>query len=168
MLKVGSTAFLAHSIKENKDRVENCGIVGFVGRHGIADEVLSEGVNLLQNRGYDSTGIVTINQGEFSVDKSTSDFEQGKDCIQEILKIAKEKHSNRLIGLAHTRWATCGEINDLNAHPHFDDKKRIALVHNGTIYNYKDLRKNLEEKGYLFQSQTDTEVIAMQIGFYLD
>ena len=78
------------------------------------------------------------------------------------------KHAGHITGIAHTRWATHGGKTDLNAHPHCDEKERIALIHNGTINNAYDLKKYLQEKGIKFLSETDTEVIAKLVGTYLD
>ncbi len=82
--------------------------------------------------------------------------------------MAQEDHVDKKIGIAHTRWATCGEISNKNAHPHVDNKNRIALVHNGTIFNFEVLKKDLLERGYEFKTDTDTEIIAVMIGYYLD
>lgn len=90
------------------------------------------------------------------------------DCIKRFLNETKENHLGTHIGIGHTRWATCGEITDENAHPHYDYKKRISLIHNGIIVNYQKLKEKLLSKGIPFYSQTDTEVIANLIGYYLD
>ena len=127
-----------------------------------------QGIDLLQNRGYDSVGIATIDDKRIFIDKQTSSYSTGSDCIVNIKQVAEERHSNRRIGIAHTRWATCGDINNLNAHPHSDLDQRIAVVHNGTIYNHTALRTELAEMGVKPVSQTDTELIALLIGYYLD
>lgn len=143
-----------------------CGIVGYVGKKPMAREVLLAGLNILENRGYDSAGIATLTEGdEVEVTKFAS---VGTSDSLAALAEATSQHSGRVIGVAHTRWATHGAKTDQNAHPHTDSKRRIALVHNGVIENAGDIRKELEEKGIEFSSETDTESIAQLIGFYLD
>lgn len=150
-----------------REWAKSCGIIGYVGKSGNADEVLSQGISLLQNRGYDSAGIATLHASGLQVSKLTSNFKAGIDCIKEIKTLSK-KHVPATVGIGHTRWATCGERTDANSHPHTDDKNRIALVHNGTVFNYKKLKEDLMGQGYAFKSQTDSEVIAVMIGSFLD
>lgn len=172
-LKLLGTGFLTHQLMsdaKNRSKLARCcGIVGYLGQENIANEVLAQGIELLQNRGYDSVGLATLgSDNQLFIDKQTSNSFAGEDCIANIKKIAMEKHTYRKIGIAHTRWATCGDINDTNAHPHCDAKNRIALVHNGTIFNHMALRAELIQKGITPISQTDTEVIALLIGLHLD
>ncbi|MEO0208534.1 MAG: glutamine--fructose-6-phosphate transaminase (isomerizing) [candidate division WOR-3 bacterium] len=130
-----------------------CGIVGYVG-YKDAESVLTVGLHKLEYRGYDSAGIAVLKDGEFYIRKRA-----GK--IHDLERFLNEKplpKSN--IGIAHTRWATHGGVNDINAHPHVSFKKRFAVVHNGIIDNYSYLKKFLEERGYKFLSETDTEVVA--------
>lgn len=135
-----------------------CGIVGYVGERE-AYPILIKGLKRLEYRGYDSAGVAMISDsGELNVYKQrgkVADLEaytEGKDC------------SGR-IGMAHTRWATHGAPSQVNAHPHVSQSGRFALVHNGIIENYVDLRKQLEDKGYTFKSDTDTEVLVQLIEY---
>ena len=130
-----------------------------MGNKNDAQKILLEGINLLQNRGYDSCGMATVNEGEIKVTKIANDSHNNVDCIKTILNKDHSIHKGSKIGIAHTRWATCGEVNNINAHPHTDYQNQLALVHNGTIFNYKDLRDSLVEKGVSFKTQTDSEVI---------
>ncbi|PFH38657.1 glucosamine-fructose-6-phosphate aminotransferase [Besnoitia besnoiti] len=144
-----------------------CGIVGYLGDKE-AEPVLMEGLELLQNRGYDSCGITSISAaGELVTTKFAS---KGSTCdsIDILRREGKLRHAGNCVGIAHTRWATHGGKTDENAHPHHDWKDRISLVHNGTIDNYALLKKALIERGCTFRSETDTEVIANLIGWYLD
>lgn len=154
-------------LSAQRNSVSCCGIIGYIGKEKIAPEVLSQGIHLLQNRGYDSAGMATLVDGEISLLKLASDPVKGVDCIHEIRKQARRLPPSAL-GVGHTRWATCGERSDANAHPHADSKHRIALVHNGTIFNYKELHAQLTARGFAFQSETDSEVVAVLIGSLLD
>lgn len=142
-----------------------CGIIGYLGNDIFIPFVLS-GLKLLQNRGYDSVGISCIQNGELCTKKYASNFTF--DSLEKL----EESVSNSLIdsncGIGHTRWATHGGKTDINAHPHHDNQNRIALVHNGIIENFDEIKERLLEKGYFFKSQTDTEIIAVLIGSYLD
>ena len=135
-----------------------CGIVGYIGNKN-ASNVIVKGLKMLEYRGYDSSGI-TVYDGEKLVLRK---YKGRLAVLEEDLK------NNPLKGFAaigHTRWATHGEPSDENAHPHMNEKKTISVVHNGIIENYMGLRKELKEKGYKFQSDTDTEVIVHLIDSY--
>lgn len=143
-----------------------CGIMGYIGNRD-ASKILIEGIEILQNRGYDSCGIATIGQdNSLRVTKFASTSTD--DAIEKVKKTYENVHKNDTIGIAHTRWATHGGKNDINAHPHCDHAGRISVVHNGIIENYKDLKSFLLKKNIPFKSSTDTEVIANLIGYYLD
>ena len=127
-----------------------CGIIGYCGPKPAA-HVLVEGLRRLEYRGYDSAGICVTAHGELSVYKK-------KGKIKDLRAHLPEKIDGES-GIGHTRWATHGEVNDVNAHPHTDATGRIAIVHNGIIENYTALREKLEEDGYTFVTETDSEVI---------
>lgn len=131
-----------------------CGIVGYIGDKQ-AQNVLLSGLRRLEYRGYDSAGIVTLN----AEGNSTLLREKGK--VNELAQLAETKPTKDTIGIGHTRWATHGAPSVKNAHPHIVGK--IALVHNGIIENYLDVRQLLEKKGYEFKSDTDSEVLAALI-----
>jgi glucosamine--fructose-6-phosphate aminotransferase (isomerizing) len=136
-----------------------CGIVAYVGRK-IAQPLLIEGLKRLEYRGYDSAGIAVIdNQGGLHIRRAV-----GRISVLESLLNSDQALPDAHIGMAHTRWATHGAPNEINAHPHMDDSGEIALVHNGIIENYSALKHFLTSKGHTFKSQTDTEVLAMLIG----
>ena len=129
-----------------------CGIVGYIGAQQ-AQDILLDGLSRLEYRGYDSAGIAVMDGGVIRLSKA-----KGR-----LANLAARVASNPLpgtIGIGHTRWATHGEPNDINAHPHTDMKGHIAVVHNGIIENYEELRAQLKAKGCVFVSETDTEVIA--------
>ncbi len=128
-----------------------CGIVGYVGRRA-AEDVLIKGLKRLEYRGYDSAGLALMN-GKLSIQK-------GKGKVANLERGVKENGLTGNIGIGHTRWATHGEPNDINSHPHVSENGKIAVVHNGIIENYNSLKKKLIENGRTFQSQTDTEIIA--------
>lgn len=128
-----------------------CGIVGYVGERDAAD-VLLKGLKRLEYRGYDSAGIALLNGG--------LQFNKGKGKVDGLVKKVRQTGVDGKIGIGHTRWATHGEPNDINSHPHLSESGNIAVVHNGIIENYTTLKKQLISRGKTFQSQTDTEIIA--------
>lgn len=127
-----------------------CGIVGYVGPKQ-AYPILMKGLYRLEYRGYDSAGIALLNSGIklYKTKGKVSDLEQ----------FISEKDIRGTTGIAHTRWATHGEPNDVNAHPHFSQSKDLAIIHNGIIENYASIREELIKRGYVFESDTDTEVL---------
>lgn len=135
-----------------------CGIVGIVGNRSVGQRLI-QGLEKLEYRGYDSAGLAVIHNGQIQRLRA-----EGK-----LIKL-KEKFLSAPLegtnGIGHTRWATHGKPSEINAHPHLNPK--VALVHNGIIENNGELRQELEAKGYVFESETDTEVIACLIAFYLD
>ncbi len=136
-----------------------CGIVAYVGRK-TAVPLLIEGLKRLEYRGYDSAGIAVIDRvGALHLRRAVGRI----SVLEESLRGAGALPESRL-GMAHTRWATHGAPNEVNAHPHIDDTGRVAVVHNGIIENYAALKQFLTEKGHTFTSQTDTEVLAVLIG----
>lgn len=135
-----------------------CGIVGYIGRRE-AYPVLIKGLHRLEYRGYDSAGIALIDtENHLNVYKS-------KGKVADLEYYAESKDISGTIGIAHTRWATHGEPNDTNAHPHYSQSRNLALIHNGIIENYSLLKHALESKGYRFQSQTDTEVLVQLVDY---
>lgn len=128
-----------------------CGIVAYVG-YREASPLIIKGLKRLEYRGYDSAGIALLNGDGLKIYKK-----KGKVKELENLLAGRELHAK--IGIGHTRWATHGEPNDVNAHPHFSQGKRLAIIHNGIIENYGSIKQILVKKGYQFQSQTDTEVL---------
>ncbi|PYN38760.1 MAG: glutamine--fructose-6-phosphate transaminase (isomerizing) [Candidatus Rokuibacteriota bacterium] len=135
-----------------------CGIVGYVG-HREAVSLILPGLRRLEYRGYDSAGIATVSRMSLDVRKAT-----GKIADLEALLAADRPEGT--LGVGHTRWATHGRPSDANAHPHLDCRSEVAIVHNGIIENYRELRKKLAAEGHRFRSQTDTEVIAHLIERY--
>lgn len=127
-----------------------CGIVAYIGQKE-AYPILIDGLKRLEYRGYDSAGIALLNS-ELAVYKT-------KGKVADLEEHVKEARLSGTIGIAHTRWATHGEPNQVNAHPHYSQSKEIALIHNGIIENYASLKKELQNRGYEFQSSTDTEVL---------
>jgi len=146
-----------------------CGIAGVVGAKGDARDYLIEGLTILKNRGYDSAGIATMSENNptLVVTKHASEGEKadGLNLVDQKSTVSNGGHN---IGIAHTRWATHGGKTDANAHPHTDSSGRIALVHNGTLNNANELRKELQSRGHVFNSETDTEVIVKLIGEYYE
>ncbi len=138
-----------------------CGIVGYIGAKEV-QSILLDGLKKLEYRGYDSAGMATISRGKVSVRK-----QKGK--IETLSALLKKKPLKGSTGISHSRWATHGPPNQRNAHPHTDCLGNIAVVHNGIIENYEDLKEELIKEGHIFTSETDTEVIAHLIEkFYKD
>ena len=136
-----------------------CGIVGYVGTQQAAP-LLLEGLRRLEYRGYDSAGMAVCGPEGLRVQKA-------KGRLQALADLTDEgKTMPGVIGIGHTRWATHGEPNDTNAHPQVSESGRFAVVHNGIIENYAELKKKLLEKGYTFRSETDTEVVAQLLDWY--
>ena len=129
-----------------------CGIVGFVGKNNAKDFLL-DGLKKLEYRGYDSAGIATIDNKVLNIEKTTERIASLKTTIE------SKNSCNGVIGIGHTRWATHGAPTTTNAHPHTDNEMEFAVVHNGIIENYAEIKEGLKNEGVLFVSQTDTEVI---------
>jgi len=136
-----------------------CGIVGYIGKKD-AKEILLEGLLKLEYRGYDSAGFAVLNN------KNEIEFLKCKGRVKNLSEDKEIENIFGNIGIAHTRWATHGEPSTRNSHPHLDNKDKIAVVHNGIIENYKELKKFLLENGYGFLSDTDTEVVPNLIDYY--
>ena len=137
-----------------------CGIVGYIGTKK-AEPILINGLLRLEYRGYDSAGVATIEKNGINVVKS-------KGRVAELEKVPAINSLEGTIGIAHTRWATHGKPSNENSHPHVDGKKNFAVVHNGIVENYHELRDFLSKKGYSFYSETDTEVIPNLIDYYYE
>jgi glucosamine--fructose-6-phosphate aminotransferase (isomerizing) len=131
-----------------------CGIVGYVGTKQASD-IIVKGLERLEYRGYDSAGIALLN-GQL-------DIKKGKGKVENLKKKLQADSTKGVVGIGHTRWATHGAPNDVNSHPHVSESGKIALVHNGIIENYNSLKKELQNKGRTFKTETDTEVIAQLI-----
>lgn len=140
-----------------------CGIIGFIGKKNCLPYLIL-GLKLLQNRGYDSAGISVMNNKKISILKyaSTSELDSIKNLEQNLVLLPEST-----FGIAHTRWATHGKKTDENAHPHYSMDKKITVVHNGIIENYLEIKEFLTNKGFTFRSQTDTEVIAQLLQYFL-
>lgn len=134
-----------------------CGIVGYIGNKE-AYNILITGLKRLEYRGYDSAGVALIDQDDFRLYKT-------KGKVQDLVNKNNQNDTTGKIGMGHTRWATHGEPNDENAHPHSSENGHFVLIHNGIIENYARLRTRLEDRGYKFQSETDTEVLANLIEY---
>ena len=128
-----------------------CGIVAYIGPRN-AYEIVIKGLQRLEYRGYDSSGVAIHNS------KNVSVFKQ-KGKVQDLIDFATDKDTKGKLAIGHTRWATHGLPNDINAHPHQSGDHKISLVHNGIIENYSILREELEQRGHQFESETDTEVL---------
>jgi glucosamine--fructose-6-phosphate aminotransferase (isomerizing) len=129
-----------------------CGIIGYIGKRE-AVPVLLNGLRRMEYRGYDSAGVAVISNGSLNVIK-----ERGKVAVLSEMLDGMNIHAN--VGLGHTRWATHGEPNRINAHPHIDGSGKIVIIHNGIIENYYSIKQELISKGHLFKSETDSEVLA--------
>ena len=138
-----------------------CGIVGYIGKRQ-ACPILLKGLSRLEYRGYDSAGVALINDNGNLVIYKT------KGKVADLEKAIEGKDVSGSVGIAHTRWATHGEPNDINAHPHFSESGNLALIHNGIIENYRSLKTELQNQGYHFKSETDTEVIIQLIQYIMD
>lgn len=136
-----------------------CGIVGYIGSKEAAPIVL-DGLSKLEYRGYDSAGLAILNNGEIHITKA-----MGRLKVLENLTHGGETMPGTM-GIGHTRWATHGAPSDMNSHPHFNKEKTIAVVHNGIIENYIALKKKMQDRGYEFVSETDTEVLAHLLDYY--
>ncbi len=129
-----------------------CGIVGYIGNRD-AFPILIKGLQRLEYRGYDSAGVAMISPtGKLNVFKK-------KGKVSDLLEFSKDKDKSGNIGIGHTRWATHGEPNDVNSHPHYSQSKDLVIIHNGIIENYASIKEGLEKRGHVFMSQTDTEVL---------
>ena len=137
-----------------------CGIVGYLGKRE-AYPILIKGLKRLEYRGYDSAGVALINDdGGLNVYKT-----KGKVAILE--EYCSDKNVTGGVGIAHTRWATHGEPSSVNAHPHYSESKNLAIIHNGIIENYADLKNNLRNRGVEFRSETDTEVLVQLVEYIM-
>ena len=135
-----------------------CGIVGYVGKNQ-APSILIDGLGKLEYRGYDSAGIAVFDGNEINIAKT-------KGRLSNLIKLLLENPLSGTIGIGHTRWATHGAPSDTNSHPHISEDHKIAVVHNGIIENYMDIKEELLKEGYHFLSETDTETIAHLIDYY--
>jgi glucosamine--fructose-6-phosphate aminotransferase (isomerizing) len=129
-----------------------CGIVGYIGKKQ-AFPIIINGLKRLEYRGYDSAGIALLSSS------NQLNIYKKKGKVVNLENLAKEEDISGTIGIGHTRWATHGEANDVNAHPHFNSNGDLAVIHNGIIENYYSLKTELQERGYVFRSETDTEVL---------
>ena len=138
-----------------------CGIVGYIGNKQ-AYPILIKGLRRLEYRGYDSAGVALINDnGNLNVCKT-------KGKVDNLEEYCKDKDVSGTVGIAHTRWATHGEPSAVNAHPHYSESKNLAIIHNGIIENYADLKRKLQSKGVEFRSDTDTEVLVQLVEYIME
>src|SRR5690606_27032558 len=137
-----------------------CGIIGYVGNKSAVPIIL-DGLKRLEYRGYDSAGIAVMNEQGFGVVKQ-------KGRLASLEQLVNQQPIAGTIGIGHTRWATHGEPSDINSHPHLGSQNKIAIVHNGIIENYLQIKERLEQKGINFVSQTDSEVVAQLAEHYYD
>src|SRR4051812_6479698 len=134
-----------------------CGIIGYIGKKS-ASPILLEGLRRLEYRGYDSAGVAIIDTTDLNIRKKKGKIDEG------LARTLKQQPAEGCLGIGHTRWATHGPPADENSHPHLDQTGRIAVVHNGVIENYDRIKNRLVKLGHVFQSSTDTEVLAHLIG----
>ena len=138
-----------------------CGIVGYLGKKD-AFPILIKGLRRLEYRGYDSAGVALINDnGDLNVCKT-------KGKVDNLVEYCNDKNVSGSIGIAHTRWATHGEPSAVNAHPHYSESRNLAIIHNGIIENYADLKVKLQAKGVTFRSETDTEVLVQLVEYVME
>lgn len=138
-----------------------CGIVGYIGKKD-AFPILIKGLRRLEYRGYDSAGVALINDnGNLNVCKT-------KGKVDNLVEYCSDKDVSGSVGIAHTRWATHGEPSAVNAHPHYSESKNLAIIHNGIIENYADLKEKLQAKGVTFRSDTDTEVLVQLVEYVME
>src|SRR5690606_34951114 len=137
-----------------------CGIVGYTGFQD-AYSVVINGLRRLEYRGYDSAGIVLDGDSSFKLAKT-------KGKVDDLVAVSENLKGTATIGMGHTRWATHGVPSDRNSHPHLSNNGKIALVHNGIIENYDTIKTMLTEKGFVFHSETDTEVLVNLIQYFMD
>ncbi len=138
-----------------------CGIVGYIGKRD-AFPILIKGLRRLEYRGYDSAGVALINtDGELNVYKT-------KGKVDNLTEYCNDKNVSGNIGIAHTRWATHGEPSSVNAHPHYSQSQNLAIIHNGIIENYAEIKRNLQQKGVTFRSDTDTEVLVQLVEYIME
>lgn len=135
-----------------------CGIVGYIGE-SKAEPILIDGLSKLEYRGYDSAGVAIFDGKSIKVEKA-------KGRLENLEKILEKYPLEGNIGIGHTRWATHGAPSDINSHPHISSDSKIAVVHNGIIENYIDIKEKLTKEGYSFVSETDTETVAQLIDYY--
>ncbi len=131
-----------------------CGIIGYIGQRNCVP-IIVEGLRRLEYRGYDSAGIALVRDGIFRIEKKAGKV---ADLVQHLNQFNGDLSAT--VGMGHTRWATHGEPNDVNAHPHWDSEGKIAIIHNGIIENYAAIKTKLQREGHTFRSATDTEVLA--------
>ncbi|WP_288489866.1 glutamine--fructose-6-phosphate transaminase (isomerizing) [uncultured Prevotella sp.] len=136
-----------------------CGIVGYLGTQREAYPILIKGLKRLEYRGYDSAGVALINES------NTLSVFKAKGKVSDLENFCIEKDITGSIGIAHTRWATHGEPSSMNAHPHYSQSNNLAIIHNGIIENYAEIKHNLQDKGVKFRSETDTEVLVQLIEY---
>ena len=135
-----------------------CGIVGYLGKRE-AYPILIKGLKRLEYRGYDSAGVALIDR------EDNLNVYKTKGKVADLEAFCADKNTSGLVGIAHTRWATHGEPSSVNAHPHYSSSKNLAIIHNGIIENYAEIKRNLIAKGVVFQSETDTEVLVQLIEY---
>ena len=135
-----------------------CGIVGYIGTNREAYPILIKGLQRLEYRGYDSAGVALLNKKGLNIYKA-------KGKVVDLQDYCQDKDTSGTVGIAHTRWATHGEPSATNAHPHYSESKNLAIIHNGIIENYAEIKRNLEGKGIEFRSDTDTEVLVQLVEY---